>query len=79
MSAKLWIGCAWPLDGQCSSSADQSNALGGSVLSWASVALPWKATVSPTFQVKPVVGVTIVAVGGVLPAVIATVSTAKAP
>jgi hypothetical protein len=35
--------------------------------------------VSPTFQVEPVDGVTIVAVGGVLPARIATESVAEAP
>ena len=51
----------------------------GRLPSWASVALPEKAIGSPTFQVNPVLGDVIVAVGGVLPARIATESVADAP
>jgi hypothetical protein len=38
-----------------------------------------KEIASPTFQVKPVDGVRMVAVGGVFPALIATESVAEAP
>ena len=50
-----------------------------SVPSWASVAEPLKSIGSPTAQVRLEVGAVIVAVGGVFPAEIATVSVAEAP
>lgn len=51
------------MDGQWCSTSDQLSALGGSGPSLGSVADPAKVIVSPTFQVVPVPGLVIVAVG----------------
>ena len=71
--------CSWQLDGQCWIASFQSRSVASSAPSCSSVALPAKAIGSPTFQVRPVVGEVIVAVGGVLPARMATASIAEAP
>ena len=76
---KVWSACSWQPLGQCSSTTDQLIALGGRSPSWVSVPLPTKSIGSPTFHMKPVVGETIVAVGGVSPAVMPTKSVAVAP
>src|SRR4051794_8266887 len=76
---KSWIGWVWQFDGQWCMITDHDSAEAGSVPSWASVAEPRKAIVSPTAQVNVDAGASIFAWGGVLPGVIVTVSVAVAP
>ena len=58
---------------------DQLSAEGSSAPSCGSPAWPEKPIMSPTFHVRPGVGVSITAVGGVLPAVMVTEATSVTP
>ena len=69
----------WQFDGQWCRISLQDSADAGSGPSCASVALPAKSITSPTFQVVPAAGEVIVAVGGVLPALIVTAAVPDAP
>ena len=70
----------WQFDGQWCMISSQSERDAGRVPSSGSVAEPEKEMTSPTFQVVPAAGVSIVAVGGVFPTVIVTGSlTLEAP
>ncbi len=70
--------CSWQFEGQCWSASFQLRALGGRVAVLRVGGRALKVIGSPTFQVSPGAGEVIVAVGGVLPAEIATASVADA-
>ena len=75
MPAHVCRACVWqssPFTPQCCSSSRHVSPDAGSAASRQSRALPVKASVSPTAQVVPAVGVAIVAAGGA-PAVTVTV------
>src|SRR4051794_4275530 len=59
---KVCSGWSWQVDGQCSRTTDHDRADAGSVPSSVSVAAPEKLIVSPTFQVVPALGASIVGV-----------------
>jgi hypothetical protein len=68
-----------PAVSQWRSTSDHDRAEAGRVPLWASVAPPENDTVSPTFQRRLEDGPAMVAVGGVLPAVMVTTSVSLAP
>jgi len=68
---QVWIWCVWQFDGQCCTTSSHCSAAAPRLPCCGSLALPENEIVSPTFHVVPAVGVRIVAVGGVLFAVIA--------
>ena len=78
-ASKLCTGWLWQFDGQWKSTSDQSSEPAGRTPSCASTPPPSKSTGWPALQVKPAVGEAMTAVGGVFPAVTATVSVADAP
>src|SRR5689334_15384315 len=73
--------CVWQLPGaeQCCSSTSHFSAVAGNAPSCGSVAWPVKVIGSPTFQVNPVAGVSMTAVGPPAPAVMGTVDVLLAP